>query len=332
MRIINVAEFRYWPQVGALMLLISAYGAYRYFAYYDTRSNDAYVSANVINMASLVSGPVTKLYIKENQFVKKGEKLIEIDPLPYSYAVYQARAKLNIAKLNYKNAYLAVIKAEQNLKQSQIMLSLSQDHYRRYYQLQEKGDLAKIALVNLADKIKEQEAAILMAEQELKIAQTNYDDNQILAAQAELDQAIYLLNHTTIVAPEEGYVTNFNLRIGQYIKIGEGVFALIETKRWWIVTRYRETALRLIKPGDKADITIDMYPGKVFHGHVNSIGWGINRVQAGDAAPSTLEYMAATEDWIRIAQRFPVRIYIDDWTEDYPLRIGASAETVTYRE
>jgi membrane fusion protein (multidrug efflux system) len=211
------------------------------------------------------------------------------------------------------------------------MLSLSQDHYKRFAPLQAKGDLATIALVNLVDKIKEQEAAINIAEQELKTAQINFDDSPILAAEAELDQARYLLSHTALIAPEDGYITNFNVRVGQYINPGKGLFALVETRRWWVVTRYRETSIRLIKPGDKADITIDMYPGKVFHGHVNSLGWGINRVQSGSVAPSTLEYMEATEDWIRIAQRFPVRIYIDDVSEDYPLRIGASAETVTYR-
>lgn len=327
----RVPEFKYWPQITTLALLLVGYGLYRYFAYYDTRSNDAYVSANVVNITPLVSGPVTKLYISENQQIKKGEKLIEIDSLPYLYAVQQAKAKLNIAKLNYENEKLAIVKAEQQLKQNQIMLGLSQDHYKRYSTVELKGDMSKISLINLTYKIKEQEAAIIEAEQQLKIAQTNLDDNEILSAQAELDQANYLLNHTTIIAPEDGYVTNFNLRVGQYIQTGQGLFALIETKRWWVVTRYRETAIRLIKPGDKAKIMIDMYPGVVFHGHVKSIGWGINRVQTGNVAPSTLLYLEATEDWIRIAQRFPVRIYIDDLTEKYPMRIGASATTVTYR-
>lgn len=331
MRLFKVSEFRYWPQIGVLILLLAGYGAYRYFAYYDTRSTDAYVSANVVNIASLVTGPITKLYIKENQKVKKGDKLIEIDPLPYLYAVHRAKAKLNIAKLNYQNEKLVIRKDEEQLKQSQIALSLSQDHYKRYFQLQLKGDTPKITLINLADKIKEQEAAVLMASQQLKIAQANLDDNEILAAQAELEQANYLLEHTTLLAPEDGYITNFNVRIGQYIHTGNGLFALVETKQWWIVTRYRETAIRLVKPGDKAKIMIDMYPGKVFHGHVKSIGWGINRVQKGDVAPSTLVYLEATEDWIRIAQRFPVRIYFDDLTDDYPMRIGASATTITYR-
>lgn len=331
MNLAKLYEFKYWPQIGVCLLMLSTYGAYRYFAYYDTRSNDAYVSAHVVNMAAIVSGPITKLYIKENQKVKKGDKLIEVDPLPYLYAVYKAKAKLNIAKLNYQNEQLTITKAEQNLEQNKIMLSMSQDHFRRYSELHAQGDLATITLVNLTDKMKEQEAAISEAEQELKIAQTNFDDNQIKAAQAEFDQAEYLMRHTTLIAPEDGYITNFNVRVGQYINAGEGLFALIETKYWWVLTRYRETSIRLIKPGDSAEITIDMYPGKVFHGHVSSVGWGINRVQSGTVAPSTLVYLEATEDWIRIAQRFPVRIMIDDVSDEYPLRIGASAETVTYR-
>ncbi|KTD40749.1 efflux RND transporter periplasmic adaptor subunit [Legionella parisiensis] len=267
MRLQNISRFKYWPQMAVLTLLLAGYVAYRYFAFYDTRSSDAYVSAHVVNMATMVSGPVTKIYVKDNQRVKKGDKLIEIDSLPFAYAVEQAKSKLEIAQLNYEN---------------------------------EKADVAKA---------------------KLEIAHANF----------ELDKENYRLNHTILVSPADGYITNFNLRVGQYITEGEGLFALIETKKWWVVTRYRETALRLIQPGDKAKIMIDMYPGKVFHGHVDSIGWGINRVQSGDVAPSTLVYLEATEDWIRMAQRFPVKIYIDDLTDEYPMRIGANATTITYR-
>jgi membrane fusion protein (multidrug efflux system) len=255
MRSFNLSEFKYWPQVIVLALLLIGYVAYYHFAYHDTRSNDAYLSAPLVNMASLVSGPITKVYVQDNQKVKKGEKLIEIDPLPYRYALQKAQAQLNNAK----------------------------------------------------------------------------QPNEILRAQAEIDKANYFLQHTILVAPDEGYITNFNMQEGQYVAEGEGLFAFINNKKWWVITLYRETALRLIKPGDKAIIKIDMYPGKVFHGHVQSISWGINRVQKGDAAASTLVYLETTENWIRIAQRFPVRISIDDVSDEYPLRIGASASTATYR-
>lgn len=327
----RLVAFQYWPHLITLVIIALAFVGYRYFAYYFTYSNDAYVSANVINMASLVSGPISEIYVCDNQKVQQGQKLIEIDPRPYKYAMQKAAADLNIAKLNYENNKFAITVAAEKLKQAQDMMNLSQDHVVRYKKLEAKGDLAEIQLIDIEAKLKEQQAAVMAASQELRIAQENLDMNQVLAATAIYNKATYLYNHTTVLAPADGNITNFNLRRGQYINIGEGLFALVETKLWWVVTRYRETALRLIKPGDKARITIDMYPGKVFHGHVHSIGWGINRVQSGNVAPSTLTYLEATEDWIKIAQRFPVRIYFDDLSAEYPLRIGASATTRTYR-
>ncbi|STX50734.1 hemolysin D [Legionella busanensis] len=327
----QLAEFPYWPHLITLIIIALAFLGYRYFAYYDTRSNDSYVSANVINMASLVSGPISVLYVQENQSVKKGDKLIEIDPRPYLYALNKARASLNLAKIHYENKKLAIKIAEEKLKQRQAFLSLSQDYFKRFSKLTKEGALAEIQLVNVIAQIKEHEATVLAAAHNLRIARQNFDDNEVKAAQAIYDKALYLYRNTTIVAPTDGLITNFNLRVGQYIKTGEWLFAFIDTQQWWVETRYRETAIRLIKPGDKAKIWLDMYPGKTFHGHVKSIGWGINRVQSQGVAPSSLVYMEPTEDWIRIAQRFPVRIYIDDISPDYPLRIGASATTVTYR-
>lgn len=327
----RLMAFRYWPQVITLSIIVLAYLAYRYFAYYDTRSYDAYVSANVVNVAALVSGPISELHIKENQAIKKGEKLIVIDPRPYLYAMQKAQANLHIAKIKYEKNKFAMKAAAQRLEQNKIMLNLSEEHLSRYQKLTDQGDLAKLTLLDIQAKKHEQVTEVIAAEQELKIAQTNLNINEVLAAKAAYAKARYLYEHTTIYAPADGYITNFNLRVGQFIEQGQGLFALIETKRWWVVSRYRETAIRLIKIGDKAEIKLDMYPGKTFHGHVESIGWGINRVQAGDVAPSTLPYLEATEYWIKIAQRFPVRIVFDELPKDYPLRIGASADTYTYR-
>ena len=331
MKRFSMAEFNYWPQVITLTFVGVAVIAYYYFAYFDTRSNDAYVSANVINIAPLVSGPISKLYVRDNQAVKKGQKLLEIDPRPYKYAMQRAKAELNIASLNYENVKVSINIAEEKYKKSQELLGLSKDYFSRYKKLQHVGDLAQMELIKVQSKMQEQEQEVLSAAQALKIAEQNLDDNHILAAKAEYAKAHYMYDHTTIIAPEDGYITNLNVRQGQYVKEGDGLFALVETDTWWVVTRYRETAIRLIKPGDKAKIMLDMYPGKTFHGHVKSIGWGINRVQSGAVVPSTLAYLEATEDWIKIAQRFPVRIYFDDLSPEYPLRIGASATTITYR-
>lgn len=327
----KLAAFPYWPQVITLILIIVIYSGYRYFAYYNTRSDDSYVSANVINITALVSGPISKIYIQENQSVKKGDKLIEIDPRPYQYEMEKARANYYIAKTDYDNNKFLITVAQEKLKQRQELLDLSLDHIKRYTPLIKKGDLPIIRLIDIESKIKEQQSALIEGNQQVHIARKNLDLHHIRKAKAVYKKAKYLYNHTTLYAPTDGYITNFNLRKGQYVKEGDGLFALVETDCWWVVTRYRETSIRLIKPGDKAKIMLDMYPGKVFWGHVGSIGWGINRVQAGEVAPSTLAYLEATEDWIKIAQRFPVRIYFDEISPDYPLRIGASATTITYR-
>lgn len=327
----RLTGFEYWPHVITVFILIAGIVGYRYFAYYDTRSNDSYVSANVINVASLVAGPVSEIYLLDNQTVKQGQKLVQIDSRPYLYALNHAKAKYAMAEINYQNARLAVDVAQEKIRQSLSMLNLSKDHFKRYRSLMKQGAIPEIQVINVEAKIQEQEALLIAATQELRMAQQNYDDNEIRAAKAAMNKAQYLYDNTLIVAPTDGFVTNFNLRRGQYISVGEGLFALVESKHWWVVTRYRETAIRLIKPGDPAKIMLDMYPGKVFSGHVESIGWGINRVQAGSVAPSTLAYLEATEDWIKIAQRFPVRITFDHLEPGYPLRIGASATTITYR-
>lgn len=118
----KLQAFTYWPHVITALVILMAFTGYRYFAYYDTRSTDAYVSAHVVNMATIVSGPITKIYVTDNQAVKKGDKLFEVDPRPYLYAMDKARADLNIAVLNYQNEKVAIQVAEEKLKQRLIWL------------------------------------------------------------------------------------------------------------------------------------------------------------------------------------------------------------------
>lgn len=154
-------------------------------------------------------------------------------------------------------------------------------------------------------------------------------DNQYVAAK----QALLEVKSTIARAPANGYVTNVTVQKGDYIQAGDNLFALIQNDRWWVIARYRETVIRRIHIGDKVRITFDLYPDKVFHGIVQSIGWGINRKEtSSEAAQSSLEYLKPTEDWIQIAQRFPVKIVLTDVDPNYPLRIGASAYTYIYAD
>ncbi len=323
------AVFAYWPQIATFMIITAAFIGYRYFAYYNTWSNDAYVSADIVNVAPVVSGLITKIYIKDNQAVKKGQALFQIDIRPFDYALQKATAHLKQARLNLADTKLNLIIAKQTLAREEDLLALIQAHAKRFRVLAQDKALSLIKLLDIETKIKEQETKVLIARQRLNLAQKRINTYALEQAQAEVAKATYDYNHALIRAPIAGYITNFNILPGQYVHSGQSLFALVDTSHWWVVTRYRETAIRLIKPHDKVKINLDMYPDKVFYGHVSSIGWGINRIQTGNVAPSTLEYLEPTEYWIKIAQRFPVRIDFDSIDSDFPLRIGASATTRT---
>lgn len=253
---------RMLPLIGLICLLALGYGIYYYSTYEDTTSADGYVNAEIINVTPQVSGLIQAIFVSDNQLIKKGDKLFQIDPTPYNYAV-------DLAEANFDNA----------------MLSFQKD-------------------------------------------KSAYTENKIKALKAELDLANYNLKNTIVYASQNGYITNMHLKNGQFVNKNLPLFALVVNKEWWIVASYRETTLRLIKPGAKVIIHINMYPSQVFHGVVESIDWGINRQQASlNVVSSSLPYIEPTENWIRIPQRFRVFIRILDPNPAYPLRIGASATT-----
>ena len=144
-------------------------------------------------------------------------------------------------------------------------------------------------------------------------------------ARAELQDALLYLSYTKISAPTTGYVTNLLVRVGTYVKTGQQVFALVESETWWISANFMETYLRHIRLGQPARITIDMYPDRVFTGVVEGVSAGIYQVD-GEISGFGLPLVRRTIDWVRLAQRFPVRITITDLDPSVPLRSGANAE------
>jgi membrane fusion protein, multidrug efflux system len=144
-------------------------------------------------------------------------------------------------------------------------------------------------------------------------------------ARAELQDALLYLSYTKIPAPTSGYVTNLLVRVGTYVHVGQQIFALVESETWWISANFMETYLRRMRTGQPARITIDMYPGTIFTGVVEGISAGIYQVD-GETAGFGLPFVRRTIDWVRLAQRFPVRVTITDLDTRYPLRSGANAE------
>ncbi len=312
-----------------LILIVLIYLCVRWFFDYYAYSRDGYLFANVVSVNSRVPGQVEKINTYDNQKVKKGQLLFALDPQKYQYAVNQAKAQLHLAEINYQRLENAEKGAVDALKQEQTLLALAKDHLQRYAKLSTSGDISQITVADTEAKVQRLQASVAQAQQKLDDTRKRLNQNTIKAARATLNTAEYNLTHTKIYAPADGRITNFFMRVGNYVQAGETLFALVETDKWWVITRYRETMLSNIKVGDKVSVRVDMFSEKTFEGVVTSIGWGINRKQtSSNAAPSSLAYLKATEYWIRIAQRFPVRIRIVDANmKKYPFRVGASART-----
>lgn len=167
--------------------------------------------------------------------------------------------------------------------------------------------------------------AMAKARTALVIAEKNNDSEAVRQAKAALVKAETGLQKSQLKAPVSGYISHLNWTVGQYLQQGLDQFALIDDSEWWVIAHFRETSLRLIQPGDRVKIKLDMYPGKTFEGKVESIGWGVNIQSPEQSSNSLLPDIKRTENWIHLAQRFPVRIIIESRDKSTPFRVGASA-------
>jgi membrane fusion protein (multidrug efflux system) len=265
--------------LGVILVALASMGYWMYSRIYLT-TDDAYVNANVVQIAARVTGQVARLAIRNNQFVNKGQLLFELDTDPFITAVHQAQAQYAI---------------------NQAKLILAQATERRTRDLVKK----KVASEQEGDGTK---ASLIAA-----MAQIDLD-------KANLRQAELNLQYTHIIAPASGWVTNVTLREGDTVSANQPLFALISNEEFWVDANFKETELHYIRVGQKADIKVDMYPGHRFSGIVESISGG------SGTAFSLLPSENATGNWVKVAQRVPVRVKVNSIDTDFPLRVGTSAE------
>jgi len=245
-------------------------------------TRDGQVRANIVGIAPRVSGPIIDVAAHDNQEVKKGDLLFEIDP-----ADFQAQVRLSTGQ---------VLNAEANLTQQQQNLDRQTDLYKRR--------------VN--------------ALQDLQNAQDSFAaaQAQLVAAKANLELARLNLTYTKVVAPVDGFVTNMNTSEGTYVTAGSQLMALVDTSSFWVAGYFKETQLAHIELGQKTNLTFMGYPNQSFEGVVRSVGWGVY-VQdgSGNASTALLPSISQTVDWVRLPQRFAVRIQVVG-RPPVPLRIG----------
>lgn len=264
----------------ALMAALLMYA--RYLGKPWTR--DAYVRANVVGVAPRVAGPIVQIPVKDNQAVRKGDLLFQIDPRTFQAALDQAKGQL--AQTQAK-----LVDLEANAKRAVDLLAqnvISREQYD--------------------DQVQAFEAAKADVE----------------AAQAAVENAQLDLDFTTVVSPVDGYLTNVNTSPGTYVAAGQQLLALVDTSTFWVAAYFKETQITNVQPGDTVRITLMGHAGQPFDGEVVSTAWGIFVQDGSTVGDQMLPDVPQTIDWVRLPNRFPVRVHVTG-QPPVPLRIGQTA-------
>ena len=311
----------------ALAVLIVAVGGIWYWirSGRTVSTEDAYVNARVVQVSSLVMGQVVDVPVKENVFVRKGEVLFALDQRPFEAAVAEAEGRLRQAEQGTRADTSEVSASEADVARLRADLGNAETSLRRSQQLVQQGFLSKQALDDAQARVNSARAAVdagvaRVAKAQAAIAATSHGVTPaVRVAQAAVDKARLDLEHAVVHAPEDGIVTRFDLTPGTVVTPGNPLFALVVAKSHWVDANFKETELGGVRPGLPATIVVDMYPNHPFHGHVESLAGGTG------AAFSLLPPQNATGNWVKVAQRVPVKVTIDDPDPAYPLRVGATA-------
>ena len=295
----------------------------------ETVSTDnAYVKHEIVAIAGEVGGRIVSVNVQENQFVRAGDPLFTIDPAPYAVAISQANAEIAQAQANIIAMQAEVGASTAEIAGAREDLRLAEANYAREKALMDRGfntrarmDAAQHAVASARDRIAALEAGVARDRAKLAAGAAVPGMNPAIAAgQATRARAELDLQRTVVRAPADGIVTQASkLQVGQMVFAGVPMVSIVRAGSGRVDANFKETDLAEMRPGQSAEIRLDAYPGLVLKGHVDSIGSGTG------SEFSILPAQNATGNWVKVIQRVPVRIAIDD-RPDRPLIAGLSAE------
>jgi len=325
-------------KLAGAVIVLAAVGLAVYVVWYlDTspRTDDAFVRANTIGVAPLVNGRIVALRVHDNQAVKEGDVLFAIDPVPYQHSLSRARAALDglekqigLSRRDVKAQQIGAMAARANIDRVEAQQKQAADTLNRIEPL-----LAKEYVT--AEQVDQARTAKLSADASLQVARRDAEKaaaavSGVDALEAKLGElraavamAEYDLAATVVRAPFDGLVIDLDIAKGEFAATGRRVFTLIDTRNWYVIANFRETALNNIRPGMAAEVYLMTDPSRRFAGTVESIGFGVFPEEGGSSV-NGLPRVPRSINWVRVAQRFPVRIRIDEPQADL-FRVGASA-------
>jgi len=304
------------------------------------RTNDGYLAADIVHMASEVSGRIIRLDVQNNRYVRRGDELFVIDPEPFQYAHDAASAKLASLRAQYdidtrqveaQNSRAAA--ARSNTRSSAAQLSLAQATLNRLEPLGAQGFVTREQVDQARTAVRTASAGLSSSRNEADAARQAVTDTkpleaQIKQAEADLAEATRNLRLTVVRAPCDGQITALTIATGEYARQGTPVFTIIDTDRWYAIGNFRETNLSGIHPGQHATVWVLGFGAQAVDGHVDSLNGGV--VPDEGTVSNGLPDVPRSLEWVRIAQRFPVRILLDH-PPPALMRIGATASIMIDR-
>jgi membrane fusion protein, multidrug efflux system len=292
------------------------------------RTDDAYVRANVIAIAPHVQGRLLQLNVVDNQPVEENDLLFVVDPRPYEAELERAQGELIVAQAEVGGIEQAIAAGRAEVARLQADLAYARAHVGRLTPLlpgrfisadQYQQETTKAA--SLADAV--QHAQSKLSEQEKLLAQEGNINGRLETIKGRVRLAKLNVEYCYVRAPFKGLVTDLNIALGDYARIGERVHTLVDRRIWYVLGNFLETLLPAIKPGMEAQVNLVAYPGRTFHGVVQGIAWGV--LWPSGQTAGLLPRVDPTLNWARLAQRIPVRIILDEPQPDAPFRMGMTA-------
>jgi membrane fusion protein (multidrug efflux system) len=301
-------------------------------------TDDAQVEGDVYPILPRVSGPVLKVYVDDNQVVKRGDTLVTIDPADYIQRVNAAQAALIAAQAQVVAARAQVGTAQANVRTAQTTIGVSEANRTRLQQdLQRSTKLRKDDIIpqsdfdavqaNLRattaqrstaqDQVTVARQQVIAAQQQIGVAQA-----VVKQRQADLDNAKLQLSYTTLVSPGDGIVSKKSVQPGQVVSPGQQLFGIVSSGKTWVVANFKETQLEEMKVGQKAKLEVDAYPNEEFEGHIESLS------AATGARFALLPPDNASGNFVKVTQRVPVKIVLDKIDPQHPLRAGMSVNAI----
>lgn len=324
---------KFWTR-STLILLVALFTAHILSDKYVPYTANARVEAYVVPLAAQVSGQLSKIYVTNNQLVKEGDKLVEVDSSKYELAVKQAEADLQQATQASDVDLASVTTAQSRVTEAEANLVNSQVKGERIIKLAKQGAASQSRADDAESKITSSEAKLVSAKSELQKAKSNLgstgqDNAKIKQALVNLERAQLDLNRATVRAPSDGVITNFSVDVGYYANAGAPIMTFISVSDVWIQADMRENSLAHIKAGDKVGIVLDSAPGKVFKGSIRSVGWGVSDNTSNQMGGLTT--VSTTQGWLRESQHFPVVVDFEEIEETKGFkRAGGQANVIVY--